>query len=812
MINLFSFAPKDASLGYLTQIFGTMNGILMDPANPGGGGSITILGSMFKYFNSIVLTIGVLIVVYTTVVGIMKTAHEGEFMGKNWNNLWIPIRMVLGIGALIPTGSGYSTLQVIMMWVIVQGIGAADTIWASALGFADIFGSPYAQVNAASGVGASTQLNNLFKGLVCAATAEISQKDPTDTKGGGYYCSDTKCGTTSFEGAKCSGNTCTWNIGPTKTGGCGTLEYCNADSACKGSGSGLKCAVCKGQAQALQSVIPTMFTIAQQFAQADYQYRDFYANSGSDSGGGGSYGWVTKYCSDNNIPADQCCVGGKSPLYDKDKDKSKEGADTGDGGNDGGKKDKGAQCTEFPSPDGNSPQSANKDVVKSLIWPYGMTAVNGSNFLDTVYQQYQSVINGAIAGAGGDDAAKMKGELADAMETGWIFAGGYYYTLASMNNKSQKAKIPEFNVTAPDMSEGALTNYRNNYSVASILIGQAQGAGKEAGDEDGFNTDWSSLAGGDMGELGGAAGDGIGQMSGAFKGSLDNQTNTDPLARLQVAGMSILIAVEVLYPIFLVLSFLIGTVGSMNGWALGSGFFNPTSGGWVLMYFVLIPAIMGLFGIMISLGGLLGVYTPLIPYIVFTMGAIGWMIATIETMVAGPLVALGILSPSGQHEIMGKAEPALMLLFNVFLRPTLMIFGLIAAMKLAGIVTTMINAMFWTVMTSIGTLDILGLIFFLAAYVFLIIAALNKCFTAIHVIPERVMTWIGGQAISYGEGEGLAEVKRGGESAMGGAQSAAASGQQQTKSYAKHQGKRSAQKAAAKNPSVSADKKEEEGP
>src|SRR5579862_7661087 len=165
MVNLpfVSFASNDQSLLYLAQIFGYMNGIIPNVNN--NPNVITpVFVTMFTAFNSVVLTIGTLIVLYTTIVGIMHTAHEGQFMGKNWNNLWIPIRTVLGISALVPTASGYSGIQIIMMWVIIQGIGAADTLWNTVLTTINVTGSPYAQVNIPS-VGVSNSMTQLFAGL-----------------------------------------------------------------------------------------------------------------------------------------------------------------------------------------------------------------------------------------------------------------------------------------------------------------------------------------------------------------------------------------------------------------------------------------------------------------------------------------------------------------------------------------------------------------------------------------------------------------------------------------------------------------------
>ena len=148
-------------------------------------------------------------------------------------------------------------------------------------------------------------------------------------------------------------------------------------------------------------------------------------------------------------------------------------------------------------------------------------------------------------------------------------------------------------------------------------------------------------------------------------------------------------------------------------------------------------------------------------------------------MVAGPIIALGILSPSGQHELLGKSEPAVMIIFNLILRPALMVFGMMASMLLAVVVVTMINQGFAKVAFNIiQAPGLVESIIFMIAYTSLLVTALNKVFTLIHVIPEKVLTYIGGQAISYGEGEGLQGMKQGiegGASGMsGGAKEAGA--------------------------------------
>jgi conjugal transfer/type IV secretion protein DotA/TraY len=50
------------------------------------------------------------------------------------SEIWIPIRTVGGTALLLPISSGYSTLQVAVLWLALQGVGLADAMWAAALG------------------------------------------------------------------------------------------------------------------------------------------------------------------------------------------------------------------------------------------------------------------------------------------------------------------------------------------------------------------------------------------------------------------------------------------------------------------------------------------------------------------------------------------------------------------------------------------------------------------------------------------------------------------------------------------------------
>ena len=125
-----SFTPPitDYSVIFLGNIFGIVDGVLH------GNGS-QILGSMFAVFNSAVLALGGIFIMYTLMVSTMNTAHEGQMMGQKWSSMWIPIRSTVGMTLLIPKASGYCMMQIFVMWIVVQGVGAADKVWDAALSY-----------------------------------------------------------------------------------------------------------------------------------------------------------------------------------------------------------------------------------------------------------------------------------------------------------------------------------------------------------------------------------------------------------------------------------------------------------------------------------------------------------------------------------------------------------------------------------------------------------------------------------------------------------------------------------------------------
>lgn len=95
--------------------------------------SNTLFGAIFLVFNIIVFAAGTVFASYGVIAGIVQTAHEGVVMGKRMSAVWMPIRMVTGIGGLIPAFGGFSLSQVAMIVATSWGISFANYAYDQAL-------------------------------------------------------------------------------------------------------------------------------------------------------------------------------------------------------------------------------------------------------------------------------------------------------------------------------------------------------------------------------------------------------------------------------------------------------------------------------------------------------------------------------------------------------------------------------------------------------------------------------------------------------------------------------------------------------
>src|SRR3989304_7705824 len=140
MFQNLTFTPPtyDMSVGFLAKMFGAVPGV---PQFLGAGS--TIIGAIFGVFNAGILALSGVFLSYTITKIVTETTMDGAAMGKS-TTIWTSVRCALSTSLLVPQASGYSMINGIVMWVVIQGVGLADITWSSAMDYLKAGGTTYA--------------------------------------------------------------------------------------------------------------------------------------------------------------------------------------------------------------------------------------------------------------------------------------------------------------------------------------------------------------------------------------------------------------------------------------------------------------------------------------------------------------------------------------------------------------------------------------------------------------------------------------------------------------------------------------------
>lgn len=87
------------------------------------------LHEMFRIYSIGLLVVATLITCYFISTIVMETAQTGTPFGKRFNKLWAPIRIVVAFGLLIPIGYGLNSSQYIVLYAAKFGSGFATNGW-----------------------------------------------------------------------------------------------------------------------------------------------------------------------------------------------------------------------------------------------------------------------------------------------------------------------------------------------------------------------------------------------------------------------------------------------------------------------------------------------------------------------------------------------------------------------------------------------------------------------------------------------------------------------------------------------------------
>ncbi len=154
-------------------------------------------------------------------------------------------------------------------------------------------------------------------------------------------------------------------------------------------------------------------------------------------------------------------------------------------------------------------------------------------------------------------------------------------------------------------------------------------------------------------------------------------------------------------------------------------------------------------------GIILAIYLPLLPTLRFLFAFTAWFLAVLEAVFAVPVVALAHLRTDGAGLAGPMGLKSYIFLLQIFVRPVLIICGLVGSLLVFNVTVRVINLLFMLAIGNYANTSnfIAGFLFSLGAlliYTSMLYTLANMCFKLIDKIPDDILTWIGQGGIKYG--------------------------------------------------------------
>lgn len=173
-------------------------------------------GKALAVFSSALTIIAVNIIAWITIQGIVQSAYTGKVLGEKFHQIWAPLRVVLGLGLIMPIAGGFSPIhETIKQIVLRPAINLADATW---IAFVETVAKDGTPIVAAS-AGGSGLVFDLAEHEICLAVARAAGEPwgystPLPARTGDLH-----------SGGLFSNPTVTWSYGRD----CGALSYTMPD-------------------------------------------------------------------------------------------------------------------------------------------------------------------------------------------------------------------------------------------------------------------------------------------------------------------------------------------------------------------------------------------------------------------------------------------------------------------------------------------------------------------------------------------------------------------------------------------------------
>ncbi len=170
----------------------------------------------------------------------------------------------------------------------------------------------------------------------------------------------------------------------------------------------------------------------------------------------------------------------------------------------------------------------------------------------------------------------------------------------------------------------------------------------------------------------------------------------------------------------------------------------------------------------LTIGFVLFYILPFLPFIYFFFAVGGWIKGLFEAMIGAPLWALAHIRIDGEGLPGNAAMNGYFLIFEGFLRPILIVFGMLASISIFAALVNVLNSIFNLIAQNAGGYDmksqlmdasfsgeymrsLIDQFFFTVIYTIIVYMIGMSCFKLIDQIPNNILRWMGQAVSSFGD-------------------------------------------------------------
>ncbi len=797
-------------LDYLFSISGNATGFLGPTMSIAANASTMALPNMFRdiagFYSSAMLLVASIILIYHLISMVAATAHEGVAMGKSAHQVWAPIRLVFALGLLIPLGGGFSSGQFLVMQIAKLGSGMASNIWVTAM---DKFLTG-ARMTATPDLNATDTIEKLMAIGYCGKNAQFirsgSGQDVLNAADGTGP--DGKLGTAddvvvpAMAGSPASGPV--WeavradNAMIIQTGaingagidGSGPNKIYKASYAADGGAwwTGTPCG-----SVSYKGLAPNPDTMPTSGAS------DYPAIAAA------SLAHVAAY---KAIELTGIQLGAAMALATKCKDCSGKIATpiaepTGNG-----------TVLWEPAPGGSarlnlhysiqSMQDAYK-VAYLAAFAAGAAAAAGTAAVVTPTLDSVSLGSKLTGGTGqvSPNSASttieyqttsvsnaLKEDPLTRKPSGWMTAGALFVSLVAKSNAFDKAanNRPEVAVDFGGCTKfggggaglgsfsaagNGLYDCENEFTETKLKMEDQESTTNTSADGGSwsFGGMWDTLTDGGAGAI---------RAILRFTGLINDNnkyvwqnlfTSPYPMSDMMSLGKSLIHAGEYSLIVGFALSAFAdrlgaGIAGKTDGVAtaaaakggkyggilsIGAKILGKSAQGALAIGAMIAPLLIT-WGMLILVPGMMLFYLlPMLPFIHFCLGVLTWLVTLLQAVIAIPVIAIAHITPHGEGLPSGSARGAYTMMLQLFLRPIMMIVGLVVTALLINTGITFLTRVFFIPLQTglVGSDDPMSSIVFFLLYASTCYALINASIQCIDEFPMRSVSWIGGSTVDH---------------------------------------------------------------